>query len=359
MKSNKNLIKLQAANLFLWLMISLSWGVNGYSQVGVGTNTPNSKAALDISSANKGLLIPRVTKANRPVTPPAGMMIYQIDNIPGFYFYTGVKWQRIYAVDETDPPTNNPDPGATTDPGTTPGQTGTVVGADGKTYKTIRLGDQSVWLQQNLGSIRVATSITDAQSFGDLYQWGRWTDGHEKRIPLFSRTITSSDPNPNNPAGLIKAWGTNVNPYYYGEDYQWWVSGSFSDKWTAAKPLDVTNQLACDPCRVLLGGTWRLPTESEWLSVLNNVSKTLVAIVNAETGYESWLRIPLGGYRDNLTTTIYSASEITYLWTSSAGNGSSGKCIELKLNDNSVWTTEYRSLFDQRGYGFSLRCKKD
>lgn len=140
MNINKAQYKRQATNLLFGLICSFSLVVKGYSQVGIGTNSPNSKAALDISSTNKGLLIPRVTKANRPVTPPTGMMIYQTDNTPGFYFYTGAKWQRIYAVDETDPPTNNPDPGAATDPGTTPGQTGTVVGADEKKLQNDKVG---------------------------------------------------------------------------------------------------------------------------------------------------------------------------------------------------------------------------
>jgi len=358
MNINKAQYKRQATNLPFWLIIFLSFGVNGYSQVGVGTNAPNSKAALEISSTNKGLLIPRITKANRPVTPPAGMMIYQTDNTPGFYFYTGAKWQRIYAVDETTPPTSNPDPGAATDPGTTPGQLGSVKGADGINYETVRLGDQSIWLRQNLGATRVATIMTDAQSYGDLYQWGRWTDGHEKRIPLFSRTITSNDPNPNNPAGLGKAWGSNVNPNYYGEDNQWWHFGESSDKWNAYKLADVSSTIGCDPCRLLLGGTWRIPTQSEWLSVLNNATKTLVAIIDAETAYESWLRIPLAGWRDHKTTTIYVASEIAYYWTSSA-DWRAGRSIELKLNDNISWTDDYRSISNQRGYGFSIRCKKD
>ena len=32
----------------------------GYAQTGIGTRTPDASAALDISSSNRGLLIPRV-----------------------------------------------------------------------------------------------------------------------------------------------------------------------------------------------------------------------------------------------------------------------------------------------------------
>jgi hypothetical protein len=38
-----------------------------------------------------------------------------------------------------------------------------------------------IWMDRNLGASRVATSSTDSEAYGDLYQWGRGTDGHEKR----------------------------------------------------------------------------------------------------------------------------------------------------------------------------------
>ncbi|MCX8486231.1 MAG: hypothetical protein ORN53_03470, partial [Crocinitomicaceae bacterium] len=34
-----------------------------------------------------------------------------------------------------------------------------------------------VWMDRNLGASQVATSSNDAASYGDLYQWGRATDG--------------------------------------------------------------------------------------------------------------------------------------------------------------------------------------
>lgn len=36
-----------------------------------------------------------------------------------------------------------------------------------------------VWKDRNLGASRVATSVNDVEASGDLYQWGRATDGHE------------------------------------------------------------------------------------------------------------------------------------------------------------------------------------
>ena len=49
----------------------------------------NSSAMLDVSSITKGLLIPRMAKTQRNTiaTPAQGLMIYQTDSIPGFYYY--------------------------------------------------------------------------------------------------------------------------------------------------------------------------------------------------------------------------------------------------------------------------------
>jgi hypothetical protein len=65
-----------------------------FSQVGIGTNSPSSSAQLDVTSTNKGLLIPRMTLVQRGTIPSpiAGLMIYQTDNTPGFYFYNGASW---------------------------------------------------------------------------------------------------------------------------------------------------------------------------------------------------------------------------------------------------------------------------
>lgn len=54
------------------------------AQVGVGTTTPDSKAALDIQAADKGLLIPRLTAGQRTgiANPPQGLIVYQTDGTP-------------------------------------------------------------------------------------------------------------------------------------------------------------------------------------------------------------------------------------------------------------------------------------
>lgn len=49
------------------------------------------------------------------------------------------------------------------------------------------------WMDRNLGANRVATSITDTEAYGDLYQWGRSADGHEKRDSPTTTTLSITD----------------------------------------------------------------------------------------------------------------------------------------------------------------------
>lgn len=61
---------------------------------GIGTTTPDVSSLLEIKSTNKGLLIPRMTQTQRNAiaSPAKGLLIYQTDKNPGFYYYDGSSW---------------------------------------------------------------------------------------------------------------------------------------------------------------------------------------------------------------------------------------------------------------------------
>jgi hypothetical protein len=79
----------------LFCIVLFNTLVNAQNNVGIGTTTPNSSAVLDITATGKGLLIPRMTLANRPASPATGLIIYQTDNTPGFYYYNGTSWVML------------------------------------------------------------------------------------------------------------------------------------------------------------------------------------------------------------------------------------------------------------------------
>jgi hypothetical protein len=68
-----------------------------FSQVGIGTTTPNSSSLLDITDTTKGFLVPRMTlvQRNAIASPATGLLIYQTNNSPGFYYFNGTIWVAL------------------------------------------------------------------------------------------------------------------------------------------------------------------------------------------------------------------------------------------------------------------------
>jgi hypothetical protein len=82
------------------LLLCLSIFATAFSvqaQMSIGINTPDASAQLDVSSTLKGFLAPRMTLTERDLiaSPATGLLIYQNDNTPGFYFFDGTNWQPI------------------------------------------------------------------------------------------------------------------------------------------------------------------------------------------------------------------------------------------------------------------------
>ncbi len=79
-----------------------------FAQVGVGTTSPLASSALDVTASNKGLLVPRVALTGSADTvtitsPATSLLVYNNatagtspNNVtPGYYYYTGSKWERL------------------------------------------------------------------------------------------------------------------------------------------------------------------------------------------------------------------------------------------------------------------------
>ena len=88
---NNNIMTQKFLLLFLSVMISLS----ASAQVGINTAMPHGSAALDVTSTDKGLLIPRVALASAIGAPAEGLMVYQTTAPKGFYYYNGMGWTLI------------------------------------------------------------------------------------------------------------------------------------------------------------------------------------------------------------------------------------------------------------------------
>ncbi|KRD11716.1 hypothetical protein ASE21_08435 [Flavobacterium sp. Root901] len=74
-------ILLKTACKGIMTVVLFAAAVSAQAQTGIGTQTPDASAALEISSTTKGLLMPQLTSAqkNTMPTPATGLMIYDTD----------------------------------------------------------------------------------------------------------------------------------------------------------------------------------------------------------------------------------------------------------------------------------------
>ncbi|MCU7618856.1 hypothetical protein NZ698_16875 [Chryseobacterium sp. PBS4-4] len=87
------------------------FGINMFTgQVGINIQSPDASSALDITSPNRGVLIPQYSLASlsdtsSPVASPAeGSIIYNTGGAfpKGNYYWTGVQWERLSVNTEYD-----------------------------------------------------------------------------------------------------------------------------------------------------------------------------------------------------------------------------------------------------------------
>lgn len=86
----------------LLLLFIVTQNSIAYTQnVGIGTSTPNTKAALDIQSTDKGVLFPRLTNVQRNaiMNPPNGLMIFNTDERCLNYYDSVNHFWNCYCAD--------------------------------------------------------------------------------------------------------------------------------------------------------------------------------------------------------------------------------------------------------------------
>jgi len=92
-KSMKITLLRTAVVLGMTIAGSFEAGAQGVAVNSTGA-AANASAMLDVSSTSKGALVPRMTLAlrNSIPSPATGLLIYQTDGTPGFYYYNGTAW---------------------------------------------------------------------------------------------------------------------------------------------------------------------------------------------------------------------------------------------------------------------------
>ena len=76
------------------LIVLIFMAMYAQAQVGIGTQNPNSNAVLDITSSNKGILLPRVSDTSKVNNPSEGLLIYNL-NTKTPTFHNGTSWNSV------------------------------------------------------------------------------------------------------------------------------------------------------------------------------------------------------------------------------------------------------------------------
>ncbi len=178
-------------------------------------------------------------------------------------------------------------------------------------------------MDRNLGATQAATSSTDGNAYGDLYQWGRESDGHQCRTSATTTALSSTDQPAN--GNFILA------PDAPGD----WRSPQNDNLWQGVGGIN-------NPCP----SGYRLPTEAEW-----EIERLTWGTNNAAGAFASPLKLPLAGYRVGTSGSLSIGGAAGSYWSSTVnGVNSQG----LNFNSGNAYMSS-----SSRASGVCVRCIKD
>ncbi len=267
-------------------------------------------------SGERGFLPPRLTDAQMYAiaNPAEGLMIYNL-GIRTLCVYNGTIWDcvpSIYTIIPYPAGSVHCIPGgALVQEVTNP--------ATGKT-----------WMDRNLGASQAATSSADANAYGDLYQWGRFSEGHQCRTSDFYFNGPVNTPLPN----LSQEWYGLFLPEGGIPPYDW-LSPQVNNLWQG---VTGTN----NPCPQ----GFRLPTGAEWTTEYATWNTP-----DAAGAFASPLKLTVGGNRGG---TVFNNVGTYGNYGSSTVNSIFFSELLFSTNSNSATVTDAI-----RAQGSSIRCIKD
>lgn len=287
----------KAKLLYAAIMIITCNSLNAQVAVNIDGSSPDGSAMMDVKSSEMGFLPPRMNTTQREAIsfPATGLMIYNTDST-SLEFWNGSAWYDIRSGGFYTPPIfiqgSCPVPAA-------------------------------YWMDRNLGASQVATSSTDALAYGDLYQWGRGTDGHQIRTSATTTTLSNTD---------VPVHGNFIMPVSSPND---WRSPQNDNLWQG---VSGTN----NPCPV----GYRLPTNTEFECERQNWSSN-----NAVGAYASPLKLPVAGYRLRSDGSLNHVGTSGYYYSSTV-DGTNSRILHFTSSLAGMYSTN-------RANGISVRCIKD
>jgi uncharacterized protein (TIGR02145 family) len=181
-----------------------------------------------------------------------------------------------------------------------------------------------IWMDRNLGAERVSLSRDDSISFGDLYQWGRGTDGHQCRKSNIGGPISKED---------MPGHSNFISSYYESD----WRNPQNNSLWQGEQGIN-------NPCPV----GYRLPTDTEWQEEFMSWDS-----LNSYGAFKSPLKLSFTGYRRSFDGSLPTNSHVFGCYWSSTVYGSNAQVLYFS-EDNNVSIVNQKRIF-----GYAVRCIKD
>lgn len=265
---------------------------------------PDSRAILDVKSSSKGVIMPRLTDAERDALyqdVPEGMIIYNTTD-QQLQIFMNNQWFPLSMGTPEDAPEL------------------TVTDEDGNVYSTVQIGDQ-VWMAENLKT----TTYNDGTSI-DL--------------------VTYNTAWENNATGAY-CWYDNDSTTYadtYGALYNWYAVN--------------TGNLCPDG--------WHVPTDAEWNALEAYIAsdghsgtegtalKATSGWYNDGNGTDDYGFSALPGGRRLSNGSFYHEGDFGYYWSSTENGSIEAWGRRFSYSSSDVTRSSYR-----KENGFSVRCLRD
>ena len=333
-------------NKITTLILVMSCSLASMAQVGVGTNSPNANAALDVVSTTQGILFPRMTAAQRNAisSPAEGLTIFNtttnaIQTNTGTT--TSPSWENwydggaqlgstytAYYTGVTSGDTFSANRSCTGKTISAQGCDGlrTVTGASSTVYDLVDINGQC-WMQTNLNEV--------PSKFSGPPTWVNYTD-----------------------VGWCGYYNDSIGPYTgQGRLYQWKAAmdSSTTERAQGACPSGFHIPSDCEwmylehgQGMVITGGQ---NTNNAWRSTTDEGNK-LRSVGTGATNSSGFTAL-LAGYR-NANGTFLNRGTNGYWWSSSEASATTAQSRGLSPSQAGVYRNSYN-----KANGWSVRCLKD
>ena len=197
----------------------------------------------------------------------------------------------------------------------------------GREYKVITSPFTSAkWLDRNLGAYRACKAYDDELCFGDYYQWGRKTNGHEKKKSKvrYGRLIYDMDKN----TKFIAIEKKN-------RSFDWRISRN-DRLWSGKNHICPKG--------------FRVPTQEELFKETVGVDSQK-KVVDIKSAFDNFLKIPASGFKSLCKGTLGGVGRVGALWSSSTFLNDA-YYLDIKPNSADMST-------GSRAEGLPVRCIKD